>query len=435
MKTILNRISMALALVSLCGPLCGETLDRSRLDGLFTNLEDHNLAQGSVAISSYGKLAYQRSFGSDQTPQTEYRIGSISKVFTAVLVYQLIDERRLSLDDRLGKFFPHLPNAGKITIAELLGHRSGLANFTNHTGFDDWKTKPRTHAELLALIENQRPDFEPGTRADYNNSNYLLLGYIVERITGENYKTVLGERILRKAHLDHTYYGEGAGFQPGEAISYHYGNGAWSRDQAVFLDNFGGAGAILSTPQDLVAFIGDLFAGKLISKESLARMTTIRDGYGMGLFPYGDADHVGFGHNGKTEGFGSSLQYYPASHLAIAYCTNGEVYPKAQILDCVFRTSFNLPCTIPTFEPKTVDSASLVRLAGSYSSADKNIQVTTTAAGGKLVLSFKGQPFPLVALSDHEFWNVPFGFFFEFSENGESLALHDVDDVYELRRN
>jgi len=435
MNTLLTRFSMALALLSLCGQLRGGTLDRSHLDGLFANLADHNLAQGSVAISSYGMLVYQRSFGSDQTPQTEFRIGSISKVFTAVLVYQLIDEQRLSLDDKLGKFFPHLPNAEKITIAELLGHRSGLANFTNHTGFDDWKTKPKTHAELLALIQNQRPDFEPGTRADYNNSNYLLLGYIVERITGEDYKTVLRERILRKARLDHTYYGEGVGFQHGEAISYHYANGTWNRDQAVYLDNFGGAGAILSTPQDLVAFIGDLFAGELISKESLAQMTTIRDGYGKGLFPYGDADHVGFGHNGKTEGFGSSLQYYPDSHLAIAYCTNGEVYPKAQILDCVFKISFNLQCDLPTFAPKTVDSASLVRLTGNYSSADRNIQVATTAVGGKLALSFKGQPFPLVALSDHEFWNVPFGFFFEFSENGEKLALHDVDDVYELRRN
>jgi D-alanyl-D-alanine carboxypeptidase len=402
---------------------------------MFANLADHNLAEGSLAISSYGKLVYQRSFGRDQTPQTEYRIGSISKAFTAVLIYQLVDERRLFLDDKLSKFFPHLPNADRITIAELLGHRSGLANFTNHTGFDDWKDKPKTHAELLALIQNQQPDFEPGTRADYNNSNYLLLGYIVEQIAEEDYKTVLGEKILHKVHLDHTYYGEKIGFQPGEAISYKYENGVWKQDRAAYLDNFGGAGAIISTPQDMLTFISSLFAGELISTASLAQMTMIRDGYGQGLFPYGDANHVGYGHNGKTEGFGASLQYYPERHLAIAYCTNGEVYPKAQILDRVFKISFGLPCDIPTFNPKIIDAASLARLVGSYSSADKNIEATTTTEAGNLVISVKGQPFPLVALSEHEFWNVPFGFFFDFSGDGEKLTLKDVDDVYELRRN
>lgn len=402
---------------------------------MFASLEDHNLAEGSLAISSYGKMVYQRSFGRDQTPQTEYRIGSISKVFTAVLIYQLVDERRLSLGDKLSKFFPHLPNAGRITIADLLGHRSGLANFTNHTGFDDWKDKPKTHVELLALIQNQQPDFEAGARADYNNSNYLLLGYIVEQIAGEDYKTVLGEKILHRVHLDHTYYGERIGFQPGEAISHRYENGVWKQDRAACLDNFGGAGAIISTPQDMLTFINSLFAGELVSAESLAQMTTIRDGYGQGLFPYGDANHVGYGHNGKTEGFGASLQYYPDSHLAIAYCTNGEVYPKAQILDRVFKICFRVPCDIPTFKPKIIDATSLARLVGSYSSADKTIEATTTAEAGNLVISVKGQPFPLVALSDHEFWNIPFGFFFEFSGNGEKLTLKDVDDVYELRKN
>jgi D-alanyl-D-alanine carboxypeptidase len=430
----LRRISVIIAILTLCWNLRAETLDGSKLDRLFANLEDHSLAEGSVAISAHGKLVYQRSFGRGQTPQTEYRIGSISKVFTAVLIYQLVDERRLSLNDRLSRFFPQLPNADRITIAELLGHRSGLANFTNHTGFDDWKDKPKTHAELLALIQNQQPDFEPGTKADYNNSNYLLLGYIVEQIFGKDYKTVLGEKILRKVHLDHTYYGERTGFQPGEAISYKYENGAWKQDRAACLDNFGGAGAIISTPQDMLTFIGYLFADKLISRESLAQMTMIRDGYGQGLFPYGDANHVGYGHNGKTEGFGASLQFYPDSRLAIAYCTNGEVYPKAQILDCVFKICCGIPCDIPTFKPRIIPPESIARFAGSYSSADKNIQAITTAEAGNLVISVKGQPFPLIALSEHEFWNVPFGFFFDFSQDGK-LTLRDVDDVYELRRN
>lgn len=434
MHAPLRPFAIVCAIFAFSGWLPAENFDRPKLDGLFSNLENHNLAEGSVAISSYGKLVYQRSFGRDQTPGTEYRIGSISKVFTAVLIYQLVDEGRLSLDDTLSKFFPRLPNAEKITIAELLGHRSGLANFTSNTGFDDWKDKPRTQAELLAMIQGQKPDFEPGARADYNNSNYLLLGYIVEQVSGKPYKTVLRERILGKAHLDHTYCGEKPGFQPGEAISYKYEKGTWKQDRAAYLGNFGGAGAIISTPQDLLAFIVSLFSGELVSKGSLQRMIMIRDGYGQGLFPYGDANHVGFGHNGKTEGFGASLQYYPDSHLAIAYCTNGEVYPKVEILDRVFKTCFGLPCDIPTFEPRNLPAASLAKRSGAYSSADGRILAATTVEEGNLVISVRGQPFKLVALSEREFWNVPFGFFFDFSEDGNTLVLHDVDDVYELKR-
>ena len=374
----MNRIVLLLALVIACPSLSAETPDRAKLDALFDNLAKNNLAQGSMAISLDGKLIYQRSFGPRQTPQTEYRIGSISKVFTAILVYQLIDEHRLALNDTLVAYFPQLPNADKITIAELLGHRSGLANFTSGTGFDDWKDKAKSHEELLAFIRDRRPDFEPDAKADYNNSNYLLLSYIVERLTGRDYKTVLAERILRKVHLNHTYYGEKLGFQPGEAVSYKYANNEWKQDRAACLDNFSGAGAILSTPQDMLTLIEALFAGKLISPESMATMTTIRDGYGRGMFPYGEANHRGYGHNGKTEGFGASLQYYPDAHLAIAYCTNGEVYPKAQILDRIFAICFGIPCDIPTFTPQIADAGSIAKFTGNYLSSDKNISARAT---------------------------------------------------------
>jgi len=411
-----------------------QSFNRAKMDSLFDNLASHNLAIGSLAISFGGKVVYQRPFGKDQTAQTEYRIGSITKMFTAVLVYQLIDQGKLSPADTLGKYFPQMPNAGKITIAELLGHRSGLANFTNNTGYDNWKDQPKTHDELLGMIRNQKPDFEPDAKADYNNSNYLLLGYIVEKVYGEPYKNVVTEKIIRKISLNHTYYGEKPGFQPGEAISYKYFNNDWKQDKAAYLDNFSGAGAIISTPPDMLKFINALFAGQLISRRSLDVMKTMKDGYGRGMFPYGDEHHDGFGHNGKTEGFGASLQYYPENKLAIAYCTNGEVYPKAAILDDIFKICFNLPCALPTFKQAAVAEQTLNNYTGNYSSADGNMQVTNTIDGGKLLLTTRAQPFQLVALSDHEFWNVAFGFFFEFAKDGQTLLIRDVDDVYELHK-
>lgn len=410
-----------------------QSINRAQLDSFFNALEAHHLAIGNIMITSAGKPVYQRSFGKDQTDQTEYRIGSITKVFTAVMIYQLIEAKKLTLDTKLAAYYPELPNADKITIAELLGHRSGLANFTNNTGFDNWKEQPKTHEELLALIKNQKPDFEPNAKADYNNSNYLLLGYIIEKIYQKPYSDVVTERIIKKLALNQTYYGVKPGFQPGEAISYKYFNNEWKPDKAVYLDNFGGAGAIISTPADLCKFINAIFAYKLIRQQSVDRMKTMVDGYGMGMFPYGDKQHQGFGHNGKTEGFGSSMQYYPENKLAIAYCTSGEVYPKSNILDHVFKSCFNLPDTVPDFKIRRLNAKLLETYTGTYSGSS-GLEVTNTLDQGQLILSLKGQPFKLDAISEQEFWNAPFGFFFYFDQDGKQLFVEDAGTVYELHK-
>jgi CubicO group peptidase (beta-lactamase class C family) len=360
-KTILRQVTFP-------GPLSGftQSVDRFKLDSLFDILSSRNLAMGAISIMQNGKIAYQRTVGKDHSPAATYRIGSITKVFTGIMIYELIDAKRLSLEDTLSEFFPDLPNAGKITIAEMLGHRSGLANFTAPANnFDTWKEQPQTHEQLLTFIRGQRPDFPPGTKADYNNSNFLLLGYILEKIYRKPYKDIVKERIIQKLGLHDTYYGDHAGFQGSEAASYKYFDNQWRPEKAVYLDNFSGAGAIISTPNDLCTFITAIFSGKFISKASLARMTRIeKDGYGWGMFSFGDSLHTGYGHNGKTEGFASSMQY----------------------------------------------------------------------ANSSLVLETRGQQFTLDALSDREFRNVRFGFFFDFDKDGRQLVVHDAATTYWLHK-
>lgn len=412
-----------------------ETIDRRGLDLLFNNLAAQDLARGSIAIAQNGKIIYHRNvaIGSSQDPT--YRIGSITKLFTAVLVYQAIDEKKLTLDDSLGKFFPDLPNADKIRIADMLGHRSGLANFTAPAiHFDDWKEQPQTPEQLLGFIRSQPPDFAAGAKADYNNSNFLLLGYILEKIYHRPYHLLLEKRLIHKLHLQHTSYGNHAGFQHNEAVSYKYFDNQWRPEKAVYVGNFGGAGAILSTPEDLCAFITAIFERKCISSSNLARMMRIeKDGYGWGLFPFGDSRHKGYGHNGKTEGFAASLQYYPESRLAIAYCANGEVYPKDKILSYVIKLCFGEPCNIPSFTPVTLKEPQLQRFTGIY--ADKNgLKVNAALTNGVLVLETKGQQFHLEALSELEFRNVRFGFFFNFDPDGRQLVIHDAGTTYWLRK-
>ena len=348
-------------------------------------------------------------------------------------MYQLIETQQLRLTDKISRFFPDLPNANKITIAQLLGHRSGLASFTTHTEYDSWKEQPKTHAELLTMIKNQKPDFEPGAKADYNNSNYLLLSYILEQLYQKSYKAIVTEKIIQPLGLEHTYYGDQVGFQAQEAISYKYFNNRWKEDRAAYLDNFSGAGALLSTPADLCQFMISLFSGRLLRQPSLDTMKQMQDGYGKGLFPYGDTSYPGFGHNGKTEGFGASLQYYPQSHLAIAYCTNGEVYPKAKILNHVLKACLGMADTIPTFKPIKLATSQLEGFTGRYG-ASSGMEIVSRLETGKLLLSLKGQDFELTPIATNEFWNKAYGFFFRFAKVGKQLLITDVEDEYELTK-
>ena len=413
------------------GRLCGQ-VNASRIDSLINRIENNNLGAGGLCITQGGKVEYERPFGQGQTTETEYRIGSVTKMFTAVLIYQLVDEGRLSLGDKLSRFFPDLPNADKITIADLLGHSSGLANFTGNTDFDLWKDLPQTSQALLDRIRKQPVDFAPGARKDYNNSNYLLLGYILEKIYHKQYKEVLKENLIAPLGLKHTYYGDHSGFAGNETPSFKYANGQWQQERAVYLPNFDGAGAVISAPQDMCTFITALFTGKLISKSMLDTMGHITDGYGKGLFSYGAAPHPGLGHNGKTEGFGASLQYYPDAGLAIAYCTNAEVYPKQEILDHIYKACFNIADTLPSFDSIVIRPEILKAYTGKY--AAKGMEITSTLNQGTLALTLKGQEFSLCPIARRMFWNKLFGFFFEFSEDGHQLRVQDVDAVYDFTK-
>jgi len=151
------------------------------------------------------------------------------------------------------------------------------------------------------------------------------------------------------------------------------------------------------------------------------------------MFSFGDSAHRGYGHNGKTEGFASSLQYYPENDLAIAYCTNGEVYPKDKILNQVFKICFSEPATIPRFIPVTLKQDQLQPLTGTYA-GDNGLQVTAACNNSNLTFEVKGQQFDLEALSDHEFRNTRFGFFFEFENGGQQLVVHDAAVTYWLHK-
>jgi D-alanyl-D-alanine carboxypeptidase len=245
------------------GSIISQNLNKPKLDSLFNTLAEQNKAMGSLTISKNGSVLYRRangySFISDNeklaaTEKTKYRIGPISMMFTATMIFQLIDEGKLSLTTTLDKYFPELPNANIITISNLLNHRSGLHNFTDDLDYTTWMTQPKTQDEMLATISKNKVDFQPNEKAYPSNSNYVILGYILENISKQSYLKNLEERITTKIGLSNTYVGGSTNTNNNESFSYKFVS-KWEQLPETDMSIPGGACSIVSTPTDLTIFI------------------------------------------------------------------------------------------------------------------------------------------------------------------------------------
>lgn len=396
---------------------------------------------GSLTISINGSIEYQKAIGYSLIGDdkkvaagihTKYRIGSATKMFTATMIFQLIEEGKITLGQKLKAYFPDLPNADKITIADMLYHRSGLHDYTQDTNFPDWMDKPASHEELLKIIREKGSDFEPGTAAGYSNSNYLLLGYIIEKVCKMSYAAVLKKRITSTLNLKATYSGKPINVHDNESISYKYSNNAWAKEKETDASIHGGAGAIVSTPSDMVRFIDALFTNKLISKTSLAAMKTMNDQYGMGMFSNKYGAKPSLGHNGRMEEFYAALWHFPHEKLSFAYCTNGILYPRTDIIEGVLKICFGEPFNLPFLHDSVLKSEDLDKYTGKYSSGE--ITVNCTKDGVKLFLETKGKVFATEKIGDNYFMNAASGYFFEFHPDKGELQIKETDNIYLLKR-
>ncbi|QTE38617.1 serine hydrolase domain-containing protein [Mucilaginibacter gossypii] len=416
-----------------------QTFNKAKLDSFFVALNKNDQSMGNIAISANGVLVYQNAIGFSQinkgaktpaTIDTKYRVGSITKMFTAVMIFQLIDEGKLSFETPLARYFPQLPNASKINIREMLGHRSGLHNFTSDSLYSTYMGSPKSEAEMIAIFSRQKSDFEPDLKAEYSNTNFVLLGYIIEKLTGKTYGEELKKRVTSKIGLTQTYYGTKANSTKNEAYSYIY-QGQWTQMPETDMSIPGGAGAIVSTPADLVKFINALFEGKLISAANLELMTTMRDSYGMAMFAMPFYDIKGYGHSGGIDGFLSLLLYLPKEKIAIAYTSNGTRYSYNDVVMGALNIYFNKSFTIPEFKTITLNSAELDKYVGEYSSTQIPLKITITKKDITLFAQASGQSaFPMEAKGDNKFVYASADATFQFEPDKRRFTLIQKGNTY-----
>jgi D-alanyl-D-alanine carboxypeptidase len=288
------------------------------------------------------------------TSNARFRVASISKVFVAVIVLQLVEERRLGLDDVVSHYLAEGP-VGSVTIRQLLNHTSGIPDYSMSDDFNagllNHRERQWTAAELLALVKDKEPDFAPGTDYAYSNTDYIVLGEVIMKVSGRTWAQEVRRRILDPLGLDSTYV---AGAEPAqEAVVPGY----FDSDNDGDVENVetggpwpalesseGPAGAIVSTASDLVTFGEALFRGRLVQNSTLHAMVTEGpyhprfSNYGLGLeIMRPDYRTTIWGHGGFLPGFKSALWYVPSRDAVIVVLANDARANPADLAELVMR--------------------------------------------------------------------------------------------------
>jgi len=323
----------------------------AQIDAYLTHLNASGVLSGSVLVAQNGML-FAKGYGlADKdthianTPQTRFRIGSITKQFTAMGILILQERGKLHVSDHLCLYIADCPQDWQpITLAHLLTHSSGIPDYTNFPDFVATWTQPTTPEELISRFKNMPLEFTPGSRFRYSNSGYILLGYIIERVSGESYASFLQDNIFRPLKMYNTGYDVAYPTLPQHATGYY---SDYSKPDPYDPSVLYSAGALYSTVEDLNTWNSALMMHTLISPQTSDAMFTphvpcppsgpggclLRSdlGYGYGLFIAAEPQGRLIYHVGHIDGFFTYSGFYPASKLSIVVLSNLETTNVLQI--------------------------------------------------------------------------------------------------------
>jgi len=438
MKKIIVVISFLL--IGICAK--AQDFNKAKLDSLFSLIDENDKAMGSFSIFQDGKEVYQNSIGFADiskniaaSVKTKYRIGSISKTFTAVLFLQLVEEGKVSLDTKLDQFYPEIPNSADITMEFLLDHHSGLFNYTSQQAYLEYMQEPKSKEEMLGIFKKNGTSFTPGSRFEYSNTNYALLTFIIEELTNKSFAEVLQERIVKPLDLKNTYYGGKIDVNNSEANSYKKRK-TWMPETETDMSVSLGAGALVSTPTDLNVFYSALFNGKLLKEATFEKMIDVKDKYGYGIIKIPFEDYLVYGHSGGIDGFASISYYFPKEKVAYSFVLNGLDMNSSELVKGPLKIYFGEEYELPVFEEEYEPALSdLKSYEGTYSTPMLPIKLKIFIEDGVLMAQGTNQPsFMLDPVEKHKFKYDLAKLKIEFRSSENKLMLSQRGGEFELTK-
>jgi CubicO group peptidase (beta-lactamase class C family) len=379
----------------------GDAQVRARLEQVADSYTANNAFMGAVLVTDGDQVLLDKGYGMavlewniPDTPDTKFRLGSVTKQFTAALVLLMQQDGKLNIDDPVSKYLPDAPKAWeKITLANLLGHTSGIPNFTSFKEFGAWAASAHTWDEEYAFFKDKPLDFEPGSKFAYSNSNFEVLGGILEKVSGEKYGNLLRERIFGPLGMNDSGLDSDDLLLQKRAEGYMPGPKGLRVARSESMSVPFSAGSIYSTTGDLLKWEQGLFEGKVLSADSLKSMTTPGKGdYGLGVMIHNEDSVKVVEHGGGIEGFNSNLIYVLDKRICVVVLANVNGTAPAQMGQQLLDVTLGKPVVLAT-ERKAVPIAKeeLAKFVGVYDLTPK-FSLTIAQAGDGLTAQGTGQP-------------------------------------------
>ena len=385
-----------------------------RFDDIARARADAGQFMGNVLIAKGDKAIFEKSYGLanmewnvPNTVDGKFRIGSVTKQFTAACILLLEERAKLKTDDAVSKYVPNAPAAwAKISIDHLLTHTSGIPNFTSFPEYQRFQAEPTTPEKLLAFFRDKPLEFEPGSKWNYSNSGYEVLGYIIEKVTGQSYQQFLQENIFKPLEMKDSGYDSNSRVIPHHAYGYTPGPQGITDAGYVDMTVPYAAGGLYSTTGDLLKWQNGLYGGRVLTPASLEKMTRpFRNDYGCGLFISTVNGHKRMEHGGGIQGFNSELVYWPDEKMTIVVLANLNGNGPSSIAQDLAATVHGEKITLPGERKEiTLTPEQLQQFVGRYS-LTPTIHADITLEGDQLYTQLTGQPrFPLFAESPTSFF-------------------------------
>jgi D-alanyl-D-alanine carboxypeptidase len=446
---VLSLIVLALdPIFSACrsGPSAANEALEAKIDAVMAEVYKPGQPGAAIIVRKNGRTVLRKGYGLADlelgipvAPDMVFRLGSITKQFTAVSILMLAQEGRLGLRDQITKFLPDYPTRGRaITIEHLLTHTSGIQSYTDMPEWLPLWRQDMTLPELVGLFKDKPMRFEPGRDWAYNNSGYILLGAIIEKVSEETYEAFVDERIFKPLGMKDSRYDSTEAIIPRRVRGYQRGPGGFVNAPYLSMTQPYAAGALLSTVDDLAIWNDALLAGRLVGKEWLDKAYTPfrlengeSSGYGYGWFIGDFAGHRSIEHGGGINGFTSYEMTFPEDRLFLAILTNSAVEGRAPEPRAVKIARLALGLAEPQRKAVTVAARDLDVLTGVYADARGQEYYVSREKGRLLAQRKGGSKSELIPASTTEFFleDNPGRCLFTKDEGGRVTGLRIVSRI------
>ncbi|MDA3952336.1 MAG: serine hydrolase [Bacteroidales bacterium] len=442
----MKKISLLYLIAIVC--ICKFNVALAQQDDIQKNVDEYidahvqmNQFSGSILIAKNDQIIVTKGYGFanygfeiKNNPEIKFRIASLTKGFTAVAILQLEENSLLSVDDKLQKYIPDYPQGDEITIKHLLTHTSGIPN---HTEFEDFNKERRVFGynilETIETFKNKPFEFIPGEKFKYSNSNYILLGFIIEQVSRMSYDEYVKQNIFEPLKMN------SSGFEYPEKViknlaqGYCFKNNEIEKANYRDMSNAHASGALYSTTEDLYIWDRALYSEELISNKSKEKMfTEFKDNYGFGWGIVNVFNHKMIAHSGDIDGFTSNISRFVNDDISIIILSNFEHTPINRINKDLIAIVFNEKYTVPEII-KTIKLSNniLQSYVGKYELKPGFI-FSVSFNDGKLFCELTGQSkLELAPISESEFILKEVEAKISFSKNSnqeiEKLILHQGD--------